>query len=265
MNELFGVKHLIIVAICAVLCVGLFFAMRRLRLRTVFKIMFYVGIVSEIIKIFYYIVTNEDEYHGILPKTDLPFHLCSIQIIFFAILNLSKNDELKRFLLSFMLPSCLFGGAAAILIATSSSLNGLWIITAQYFLFHVALVVFSLYLFGAKELKLTIKDYFNCLKFLVVLMFFAVYINSVLYDGESNINFMYVASPPQDGLPFLNENHGWLVYIVHYACLILLCVSLVYIKPIIEAVKKKIARKSSVNISNAEAAATVSEEKPEQE
>ena len=69
-------------------------------------------------------------------------------------------------------------------------------------------------------------------------MFFAVYINSIIYDGTNKINFMYVASPPQSGLPFLNENHGWLVYITHYACTILICVTLCYIKPIIEFFKE---------------------------
>jgi flagellar biosynthesis/type III secretory pathway M-ring protein FliF/YscJ len=76
-------------------------------------------------------------------------------------------------------------------------------------------------------------------------MFFAIYINSMLYDGVSNINFMYVVSPPQDGLPFLNENHGWLVYVVHYAALVLFCVSIAYIKPIIDAIKAKLSKKTA--------------------
>ena len=70
-------------------------------------------------------------------------------------------------------------------------------------------------------------------------MFAAMYINSILYDGVSNINFMYVASPPMGGLPFLNEDHGWLVYIAHYGCLVLLCVTACYIKPIVKALSRK--------------------------
>lgn len=49
-------------------------------------------------------------------------------------------------------------------------------------------------------MELTVKHYVNCLKFLVGLMLFAIYINSILYDGNPNINFMYVASPPRKGL-----------------------------------------------------------------
>ena len=242
MHSIFGTKHLILVAVSLLLIVALFFLSKKLRFATVCKTLFFVGILSETVKIFYYIIQNEATHKGILPKTDLPFHLCSIQILFIAVVNFTKNEKLKRFLLSFMFPSCLLGGIAAILIATTSSLNGMWIITAQYFLYHIAIVVFALNLCTNKEMKLTVSDYFSCLKFLVILFFFAVYVNSIVYDGNSNINFMYVASPPQSGLPFLNEDHGWFVYIVHYATLVLLCVTLCYIKPIVTAIKAKLQK-----------------------
>ena len=235
-NKIFGTKHLIIVAVCAVvIALGYVFS-RRLSLKTVCKIFFGVGIISEIVKIFYYIIANEEKLGGYLPKTDLPFHLCSIQIIFIAVLNISGNQKLKRFLLSFMLPSCFVGGIAAILIATTSSLNT-WVITFQYFIYHVTLVIFSMHLFTSKEITFTAKDYLHCLEFLLGLMFFAIYINGILYDGESNINFMYVVSPPQDGLPFLTEKYGWGVYIAHYACTILAAVTACYVKPLYVAIK----------------------------
>ena len=237
--KIFGTKHLIILAVCAVLIAVLYILSRKITLNAVCKIFFGVGIVSEIVKIFYYIIANEDKLGGYLPKTDLPFHLCSIQIIFIAVLNISSNPKLKRFLLSFMLPSCFVGGIAAILIATSSSLNT-WVITFQYFIYHITLVVFSMHLFTSKEITFTAKDYLHCLEFLLGLMFFAFYINGILYDGVSNINFMYVVSPPQDGLPFLTEKYGWGVYIAHYACLILFAVTACYVKPLITAIKAKL-------------------------
>ncbi len=241
MHTLFGTKHIILIVASIAVIVGLFILSKKLKFQMICKILFYVGIVSEIVKIFYYILANEEEYGGILPKTDLPFHLCSIQIIFIAIINISQNEKLKRFILSFMLPSCLFGGVAAILIATTSSLNA-WIITIQYFLYHIALVIFALNLLTSKEISLTIKDYFNCLKFLLIIMFFAIYINSILYDGNPKINFMYVVSPPQSGLPYLNEEKGWFVYIIRYAILVLVAVTLCYIKPIVLAIKTKISK-----------------------
>ena len=244
MHSLFGTKHLIIIAVSVLLIVGLTILSRKLSFEKLCKILLYVGIVSEIIKIFYYICQNEKKYGGVLPKSDLPFHLCSIQIIFILIINISQNEKLKRFILSFMYPSCLIGGFAAILIATDSSRNGLWIITAQYFLYHIAIVVFALNLAIRKEFKLKLSDYTSCLKFLLAIMFFAFYINSMVYDGTSNINFMYVASPPQSGLPFLTEKYGWLVYISHYAFLVITCVTLCYLKPIISAIKSRFSKKT---------------------
>lgn len=252
MHSIFGLKHIIIVAVCALIIGVAFFFSRKMKLSEVTKILFYVGIISEIIKIFYYIVQNEDTHGGVLPKTDLPFHLCSIQIIFIAILNLSNNEKMKRILVSFMYPSCLVGGAAAILLATTSSLNGMWILTAQYFLYHSAIIVFALRVVSDKDTRLTVRDYTSCLKFLVLVMFFAFYINGMVYDGVSNINFMYVAGPPMSGLPFLNEEHGWLVYIIHYAFLVVFCVSVCYAKPIYEAVKKALSAKKSTEVEEEE-------------
>ena len=247
MHGLFGTKHLILVSVSLVLVVIGFIFSRKLKFNQMAKIMLYIGIVSEIIKIFYYIIQNEDTHGGVLPKTDLPFHLCSIQILFIIALNFSKNEKLKSFLTSFMMPSCLIGGLAALLIATDSSRNGLWIITAQYFVYHAAIMVFALYLAVNKEHAPTLKGYFSCLKMLLIIMFFAIYINSMLYDGVSNINFMYVVGPPQDGLPFLNDNGGWFSYITRYALLVLVSVTLFYIKPIVIAIKEQIKKFKNKN------------------
>ena len=156
-----------------------------------------------------------------------------------------------------MYPSCLVGGAAAILLATSSSLNGMWILTAQYFLYHIAIMVYALHICTHKELRLGISDYFGCLKFLVLIMFFAFYINSIVYDGVSNINFMYVAGPPMSGLPFLTEEHGWLVYIIHYACLVVLAVTACYAMPIYTAIRKRLSKNSTPVEETDKAAETV--------
>ena len=243
MHSLFGTKHLIlIVATLAIVAVGYYFS-RKLNFRQAAKTMLYIGIISEIIKIFYFIITNEETHGGVLPKTDLPFHLCSIQILFTVILNISQNEKLKDMLISFMMPSCLVGGLAAVLIATYSSRNGLFIITAQYFLYHAAIMIFALYLMTGKEYAPTLKRYFSCLKMLLIIMFVAIYVNSILYDGVSDVNFMYVVNPPQENLPYLNKDGGWLSYIIRYAVLVLGAVTLFYIKPIVLAVKAKCAKK----------------------
>lgn len=253
MHGLFGTKHVIILAVCLVLIPILYYFARKLKFEKMAKIMLFVGIISETIKIFYYIIANEDTHHGVLPKSDLPFHLCSIQILFIILINISQNEKLKSLLISFMMPSCLIGGLAALLIATDSSRNGAFIITLQYFLYHAAIMVFALYLMTSKEYSPSLKGYFNCLKMLLIMMFFAFYINSLAYDGtiigdgKDKINFMYVAGPPQTGLPYLNEDGGWLSYIIKYAILVIVAVTLFYIKPIVIAIKEKLTARNNKN------------------
>ena len=243
MHSLFGMKHVILLLISAAAIPAAYFAARKWSLEKLTKVLFSIGILSELIKVFYYIVSNEAVYGGILPRTDLPFHLCSIQILFLAVIRFLPSQKVRELLLSFMIPSCLLGGIAALLIATTSSLNGGWILTVQYFGYHSAIVAFALILLTTNAIELTVKHYFNCLKFLVALLLFAIYINSILYDGVSNINFMYVASPPQQGLPFLNEEKGWLVYILRYAALVVTCVTACYIRPLWRGIKGKLPSK----------------------
>ena len=244
-TSLFGTRHIVFIVISIMLIVGLYILSRRFSIRQLSKVLLGVGLVSEIVKIFAYIIMNEGKeyiegsgiyFDGVLPKTDLPFQLCSIQIIFILIVNLAKNEKIKRFILSFMMPSCMIGGIAAILIATSSA-RGNWVIACQYFLYHVAIVVFGLRLLTAKEMKWRAKDYLNALIMLTGIIIFSIYINSMLFDGVSDINFMYVVHPPQSGLPYLNDNDGWLGYILRYLLLVIVCITLTYIKPIVCSIK----------------------------
>jgi len=238
----FGTKHLILIVVSILMVIGMYLISRKWKFSTICKTLLAIAIICEIVKTFTYITINEEKYGGILPKSDLPFQLCSIQLIFILIVTFTKNEKVKRCILSFMLPSCLFGGIAAICIATSSSLN-VWIITFQYFIYHSALCAFSIHLFTSKQYKWNIRDYITSLIFVVCALFFAIYINSMMYDGSSNVNFMYVVNPPADNLPILNKDNGWLSYMLRYATVVIVCITLCYIKPIIVAIKCKLKNK----------------------
>ena len=235
---MFGTLHLIALGVSAALIIGGFIAVRQAQMKRLLRIMLWIGVASEIVKVFAFILMNESKLGGYLPKTDLPFHLCSIQIIFLAILNLTSNKKVRRALCAFMLPSCLWGGLAAILIPTSSSISSLNVLTFQYFIYHSALIVLALHMLMSSEMPFNVKDCRTALIMLVCALFAAIYVNSILYDGQSKVNFMYVVSPPKEGLPFLNKEHGWLVYILHYAFLCVVLVTLTYAKPIVSALLK---------------------------
>lgn len=249
-TDMFQLRHIIflIFSLAIVVALPILAVKYKVKKATIHKVLLIEGIVSESIKVITYIILNESALGGYLPKGDLPFHLCSIQLIFIAILNLSKNEKVHHFLYSFMLPTCLVGGIAALFIATASSRNN-FLIGIQYFSYHSMISAFAIYLLINKEIVFTVKDYWKTLAMLCVVFFIAIYLNSILYtpnfvfDEASGtfvateympINFMYVYAPPQSGLPFLNKNHGWGVYIVHYAFTAFVAVTACYIKPIID-------------------------------
>ena len=237
-HNIFGLKHIIILCISVILIVLGFLFSKKLSLSQVIKIALGIGLVSEVIKVLYFTITNQEAEYAYLPKTDLPFHLCSIQILFIVFLRFSNNEKLKKTVISFMVPSCLFGGIAALMLPTHSARNGSYIITCQYFLYHIAIIIFAMYVLRSKEVTFELKDYFNTLKFLAIIGFVAIYINSILNDGSGKINFMYVVKPPEDNLPFLTIKYGWGVYMIHYAFTAIFFITLTYIKVIINSFKK---------------------------
>lgn len=92
MHSLFGTKHLLILAVCALaVCLGVI-AVRKWPLRRMCRVLLHIGVVSEITKVIYYILANEAKYDGILPKSDLPFQLCSLQILFSLIFVCTEKE-----------------------------------------------------------------------------------------------------------------------------------------------------------------------------
>lgn len=241
---MFGMKHILILCICAAYMTAatLLLCKKRVKVMNALRILAVIGLISETLKMVTYIVINEDKFGGYLPKTDLPFHLCSLQLFFMVTILVTRNEKIKRVVYSFMMPSCMIGGIAAILLPTSSSLT-VPMITVQYFLYHSSIVIFALYLALTKEIRFTVRDYVTSLLVLWALLFVSVYLNSWINDYQNPINFMYVVNPPVEGLPFLNKDKGWLSYILRYAAVAVGSITLCYLKPIVSAVRAAIAQK----------------------
>ena len=246
---MFGPLHITMIVVSLVICVLVTILFTKMSFKNILRTLLICCIVSEFIKIFGYIIRNLDKLGGYLPKTDLPFHLCSIQIIFIIILNVSKNEKFKKIILSFMLPSCLIGAFAAIMIPASTPISSFSMITIQYFPYHAILMSFAIYLYISKEITFTLRDYYTSIAMLFVVFFIAIYINSILYDGVSNINFMYVVNPPVDNLPILNKENGWVSYIIRYSIICLFAVSMCYIPTFIKEIKNRKKAKEEVIVS----------------
>ena len=172
----------------------------------------------------------DSEFGGfVLKQENLPFHLCSIMIYFTVFLRFIKNEKIVAKIKSFMVPAMFIGAAMALLIPTSGT-DPTDIRVWEYMVAHGVLVFYGLYLVAIEKVDLGLKAYFSNLQLLLATAIFAFMMNSILVDG--NANFFFLRKPPMDGLPILNLDHGWFVYIISLsivACVLILLIQLPFI------------------------------------
>ena len=187
-------------------------------------------IITHIIYMAVSMMEVESEFGGfVLKQENLPFHLCSIMIYFTVFLRFIKNEKIVAKIKSFMVPAMFIGAAMALLIPTSGT-DPTDIRVWEYMVAHGVLVFYGLYLVAIEKVDLGLKAYFSNLQLLLATAIFAFMMNSILVDG--NANFFFLRKPPMDGLPILNLDHGWFVYIISLsivACMLILLIQLPFI------------------------------------
>ena len=145
---MFSANHFIWLALCAVLViVGVVLAVKfSLSMEKALTIMCIVSILSEAAKIFPVLIEGQrlNEYGAFIKESDLPFHLCSLQMFFLAYAKLTKNEKNRESMIRFIIPTASLGATAALLIPTIT-LSFANVRTYQYFLFHAALIWFAVY------------------------------------------------------------------------------------------------------------------------
>lgn len=178
--------------------------------------LFIVAVASEVMKV----MLNMESVIGPTFETSgtylnyesLPFHLCTIQIVFIvALMYFIKKDSTKDTILGFMVPSMGVGATLSLLIPT----EGVLFTTPQvyqYFIYHAYIIGFAIYLLTSKTVVITYKVMLKNIVLILVFGFLSLYINGILVDGRTN--FMFVARPPMENLPILNLNQGWHMYFV---------------------------------------------------
>ena len=165
----------------------------------------------------------------VIDQTQLSFHLCSVMIYSVILINVTKNERFVRVAKSFMVPCMLIGAAMALLIPTEGvdvSVPRVW----QYMLIHATLVFYGFYLGIVERVDMSFKAYLRNLKLVVAVTMVAFLMNSVL--EQYNTNFLFLRTPPMEGLPILNLNNGWYVYFLSLAavaCALLFLVHLPFI------------------------------------
>ena len=248
-NEFLGMNHFIFLGICLFLIVSSLILMKKfkVKLNTALTIMVVIAILSELIKITEYIVPYSNDAGEIIgvyfKKTGLPFHLCSIQVIFVIIAKIMKDGPIKQKLLAFIYPTGFLGALLALAMVTVN-VEFDNILTWQYFIYHAALLTFGLYIPISKEVTINTKSFFNTGLYLVVLFIISIYINGlisvpsqdVIIDGEVvgvtegiYTYFFYSTVPPLEGLPILNLENGWPMYIISILVVGIFSVTLVHL------------------------------------
>lgn len=229
---MFTTEHFIWLAICAVIFVGMFFIYRRLNLSfdTVINIMLVISVASEVTKILCNMMEAPHPDGGmILDPGDLPFHLCSIQIFLLFILKfILKTESSREKMLAFMCPTMIIGAIMALFIPTvgvSFSVVQVY----QYFIFHSFLIFFAAYILKEKLVRWTLVSYFRNLAYLGMFALLCMWINSALSGVLPRVNFMYLVRPPMKGLPILNLDNGWAVYIITLISLALVLVGIFHL------------------------------------
>jgi uncharacterized membrane protein YwaF len=83
---------------------------------------------------------------------------------------------------------------------------------------------------------MTWRDYGRNFLLMLGLAFFGMWINSFL--AAYNTNFLYLVRPPMEGLPLLNLDNGWYVYIATYLTIVAVVLALAQL-PIVLYFNKK--------------------------
>ncbi len=257
-NEFLGTNHFIFLGICIVLIVTslIIFKKKKVSFNTVLNIMLVVAVLSELIKINEYIVPYYEDGNAIgvyFEKEGLPFHLCSIQIIFLFIVRLCKEGSFKNKLLAFQYPTAFLGSLLALMLATIT-IEFDRPLAWQYFLYHACLLVYGLYIPMSKVVEINTKMFFNTCVCLVGLFIVSIYINGMIavppqdvINGAGEVIgsteglyvwFFYSTKPPIKDLPILNLDNGWIVYILSILAIGIITVTLVHIPFFIRDYKK---------------------------
>lgn len=203
-------KHAIWILLCAVFVGGMLFLGRRLHFsrRCAGYIMTAFCLLSEISKMMSSMTASPGGGMH-LDALDLPFHLCSLLLFVVFYITFGREGKAKQVCMNFLAVAGALGSVCAILIPTNGVDFG-DIAAYQCFVYHGALLWFSLYLIVSGQARLGVRSWLTNLLVLAVLVLLMLYVNGALSAYDTN--FFYLTRPPMKHLPLLNLNHGWYAY-----------------------------------------------------
>jgi len=216
-----------------------------------------VGLLCEMEKILFFVERSPYGYGYRLPAANLPLAMCPFQIFLIFALAFSAKLEDRRPLLAFMYPMLVGGGSVGMLLQYTYSHHGLLdFSTYRFFVYHAMLVFLGFYLYMSKPIRFAIKDYGMAVGIGTATLVFAVWING-FFGWDPRVNFLFVVRPPREGLPLLNLDRGWAVYIAQIYWISIAVFTLCYMRVIkrdapafARAVKARLSAKPAAPLSD---------------
>jgi len=247
---MYTIQHYIWLLICLTFIVGWFYLIKKYNLtqKQVFSIACIICVLSESIKVFTAVkmvpIINGVGYFPYLEMRHMPFHLCSLQIIFIFFQRYAPADsKIRKPLYTFMFPTCILGALAALAIPTVFTENVAveeafsHPIAYQYFLYHAMLIALGIYIMRSDEIKIKSKDYLTTMLIMIVAGFITIYFNSIFsiprYENgdvvavEAVTNYFVTAFAPI-AIPLIEKWH-WYLYLVVIFILASLSAALLYL------------------------------------
>ncbi|MBP5163071.1 MAG: YwaF family protein [Spirochaetales bacterium] len=250
---MFSVQHIIWVVISIILIIVnvILMARKKPALKDVLTVCCIICAASEVIKVLSCIemVPSSDGsiIYPYLQMQHLPLHLCSIQLFTIFYCRFGKGtiaeSKFKRFLLTFMYPTCTVGAVFAIALPSifdttiTASQAFIHPIAYQLFIYHSMLITLGLYIPMSGEVRFSWSTYRSTMVTLSFLSLVGIYINSMMasptyVDGklvsvDYVTNFFFLYRTPI-GVA-LNTKLAWFVYLLILIALAFGLIALMYL------------------------------------
>lgn len=240
---MFTVDHFLWLAICIIYILSLVFLQSKYKLNIIklLNIFLVICFLSESIKIFdgiiFYnadkeVTTNIGEIaYAYLDKNKLPFHLCTLHIFLAIIARLTQSEKTRSVILNIIAPTGIIGATIPLFVLIYTPCFN-QIVLYEYFLYHASLIAFGIILIKDGYCQMNFKNFGRTMIFLIAMLFLSLYVNSIL-GIDSEANFMYTSYPPVEGLPIINLENGWFVYIISFAAIAVITMGCLYLPFII--------------------------------
>ena len=255
---MFSIQHFIWLGICVVLFVAAItlYKKKKPSLNMVLDICLLICAWSEITKVLSVLKmvpsTNGVIMRPYLELNHLPLHLCSIDIILIYWARHTENMKTREKILAYLYPTCLYGSLLALampsIFTTSISVSQAFThpMAYQFFIYHTMIGSLSAFIVMSKEIKWETRHYFDAIKYLFLMGFLSLYVNSIFasptyVDGKLVSvdfwpNFFFTYNNPLN-IPMTTITH-WYIYMV---IIIVLAVILTWVcfYPLIRKKKEK--------------------------